>query len=227
MKMNEELIRRADLMVTNFQSIKKTFVWDMNISKHFASLIAANKEKKIDPEKIKKVRDYIKQETSWMSYFRGNSEFIVSSLLSDRTDYEALFDKVEESYEAMKVVGFRRGSYLPLAALTIAMDEGNRGLSEKTERAKHFYEMMKKSHFWLTGEEDYVLSVVLACSNLDINSAFEDIEECYRLLIHKKFGFSSKNELQNLSHILALGDEVAEKKCDRAEKIYLELKKMK
>lgn len=225
--MNQELIRRTDLMVSNFQAIKKTFVWDMNISKHFAAMIAANRDSIIDSEKIKKVRDYIKQETSWMSYFRGNSEFIVSSLLSNRTDYEALFDRVEDVYEIMKNAGFRRGSYLPLAALTLAMDEGKRSSQEKVDRAKHFYEMMKKNHFWLTGEEDYVLSSVLACSDLDIDGAFNDIEECYKILIHMKFGFSSKNELQNLSHILALGDEKAERKCARAEKIYSELKKMK
>lgn len=67
-----------------------------------------------------------------------------------------------------------------------------------------------------------MLAAVLACSPLDVEKTALEMENCYKLL--NEAGLYKGNELQNLTHILSLGEEEAAIKCEKAIKIQSLLK---
>ncbi len=85
-----------------------------------------------------------------------------------------------------------------------------------------FYQCMKESHFWLTSSDDYVYAAILAVTELDVEKAMGEVETCYTMLNDK--GFHRGNNLQTLSHILAVGEESAFDKCNKAAWIFKGLK---
>ena len=89
-------------------------------------------------------------------------------------------------------------------------------------RMNDLYKNMKKNHFWLTSADDYVFAAVLATTDLDLHQMDFRIEKCYNLLNQE--GFWKGNDLQSLSHMLAIGEEEDIDKCKRAMKLYYGLK---
>lgn len=185
------------------------------------------KKRSVDVFALEDIKKYIKTNTSWTSYFRGINQFTLCTLLYLEEDYKDFFQNTIDLYEKMKNMGFKRSTYLPLAAYTIVKEVPKDKWSDALNRMQDFYESMKRNHFWLTSTDDYVFAAVLATTDLDVSQASEQIENCYTTL--NKMGFYKGNDLQTLSHILAIGEESTEEKCNRATKIYHELtnKKMK
>ncbi|SHI61991.1 Protein of unknown function [Clostridium cavendishii DSM 21758] len=224
--MDEILKKKIDLMVENFHRLKNDFIWEERLVKHFAAMIHANNNKVVNTNEIRKTVDYIKEKTSTFSYFRGANKFIIANLLTFEEDYEDMFKKIENIYGKLKESGFKRSEYLPLAAYTIAKEASDDSqIAYRIERMSLFYESMKKNHWWLTSSDDYVLAAVLANTDLDVNETTNKIEECYGILKDK--AFSASNDLQTLSHILALGDEDSNKKVNKAITLYEGLKNIK
>lgn len=223
--MNENLKKKVDLMVENYSVLKEDFIWDGSLVKHFAAMINANKDKKVDLRKIHEISDYIKSETSCFSYFRGHNKFMMANILAFEDDYKAMFKKIESIYDKLKDNGFKNSEYLPLAAYTITKETEDNDIEFRIKRMRSFYEKMEKNHWWLTSSDDYVLSAVLATTDLEVEETSNKIEECYNAL--KDNSFTGCNELQTLSHILALGEEDVNKKVTRVMDLYEGLKTVK
>lgn len=223
--MDENLKKKVDLMVENFNVLKNDFIWDANLVKHFAAMVNANKDRKVDSKKIVEVSDFIKSETSCFSYFRGNNKLMMTNILAFEDDYKSMFKKIELIYEKLKSNGFKSSEYLPLAAYTIGKEASEDEIDYRIERMSSFYDSMRKNHWWLTSSDDYVLAAVLATTDLDVVETSNKIEECYNDL--KNNSFTGSNELQTLSHILALGEEGVNKKVSRVKDLYEGLKTVK
>lgn len=67
-----------------------------------------------------------------------------------------------------------------------------------------------------------VHAAILAITDLDVEKVMGEIEICYTMLNDK--GFYRGNNLQTLSHILAIGEEGAFDKCNKAAWIFKGLK---
>lgn len=219
--MNIELKAKVDLMVENYQELKNNFNWYSNLIKHFCAMIYAARGKKVNIDNIEKVKQHIKEETGWTSDYRGTNELIIAVLLCFQEDYKGFFKNMLEVHEKMTEEGFKKSAYLPLATYTITKSVPREQWNEKIARMNEFYSNMKKNHFWLTSADDYVFSAVLATTDLDVKETMEKIEECYKAL-HKE-GFCKGNDLQTLSHIMALGEESVEEKCRKANRLYNKL----
>lgn len=223
--MNENLKKKVDLMVENYSVLKEDFIWEDSIVKHFAAMINANKDKKVDLKKIREINDYIKRKTDFFSYFRGANKFMMANILAFEDDYKAMFKKIESTYDKLKDNGFKSSEYLPLAAYTIAKEIKDNDIEFRIKRMRSFYEKMEKNHWWLTSSDDYVLAAVLATTELEVEDTSNKIEECYNAL--KDNSFTGCNDLQTLSHILALGEEDVKKKVTRVMDLYEGLKGIK
>ena len=219
--MDDLLKSKIDLMIDNFHILKTDFKWESNLPKHFGAMIYATSGKRVDPELIKTVKQYIKDETGWMSAFRGLNIFPLSCLLSLQGDYKTCFKDMQRVFEQLRVLGFKNSTYLPLAAFTIVKEVPEHAWAEKLHRMNSFYENMKKNHFWLTSADDYVFAAVLGATNLNVDETSSRIEECYQIL--NASGFYKGNDLQTLSHILALGEEPVKDKCNKAVNLYHKL----
>lgn len=220
--MNTELKAKVDLMADNFHELKQAFRWESHLIQHFGAMISATREAKVNIEHIRDVKAYIKAQTSWVSYFRGYNEMIISMLLSNEPAYEQVFERANRVYEDLKQSGFSRGSYLPLAAVIIALSAEPSDYGMVYDRMERIYQNMKKNHFWLTSQDDYVLAAVLGASNLEVEKTAIEMEKCYQIL--NGAGLYKSNELQSLSHVLSMGEESAESKCDKAIRIQKHLK---
>lgn len=223
--MNPVLSAKVDLLADNFEEINGAFKWDSSLSKHFAAIVAATREAKTDVVRIKEAKKIIEEETSWMSYFRGSNAFLIAVMLSGESSPDYVFRNAVTAYEAMKEAGFSRSSYLAIAAYFVAKGSDAGKWPVVIERMKGFHKAMKANHYWLTSADDYVYAAVLALTQLEIEPTMKRIEDCYHLL--KESGLSQGNELQNLSHILALGEDTPENKCRTAMALYKQLKAKK
>lgn len=219
--MNLELKAKVDFMVENYNELKGNFMWDTGLLKHFCAMMHATRGKKVNVDRIKEIKKYIKEETGWMSDCRGTNELIIATLLCFEEDYKNFFKNMLEVHEKMRQEGFKKGIYLPLASYTIAKSVPRDQWSYKIQRMNEFYSKMKENHFWLTSKDDYVFAAVLAATDLNVQETMEKVEECYSTL--NKEGFWKGNDLQTLSHIMALGEEAVEEKCSKANRLYHKL----
>jgi hypothetical protein len=220
--MDSKLKQRVDLMVNNYQALKSGFKWETPLVKHFGALIHAVRNESVNLDGLLEIRDYIKAETSWTSYFRGTNEFVLANLLYFEEDYKSFFSNMQEVYEMMKDKGFYRSQYTPLAAYTIVKESTRDEWIYRLNRMSDFYNKMKENHYWLTSQDDYVFAAVLAVSDLNVSETMDNIELCYKYLNNE--GFYRGNDLQTLSHVLAIGEEGVEEKCSKAVNLYEKLK---
>lgn len=223
--MDALLKQKADLMAENYIALKKGFRWETGLANHFGAMVHTTKGKRVSSELLDEVRRYLKEETSWVSQFRGVNLHILSNLLCLEEDYKGLFRNITFLYEKLRDAGFRSCPQLPLSAYTIAKEANMGEWDSRIERMNSFYKRMKEKHFWLTSSDDYVYAAILATTDMEVESTAAEIEKCYSLL--NEGGLSKGNYLQTLSHILALGEENASLKCQKALKIYYDLKTRK
>lgn len=222
--MNTLLKQKVDLMIENYHQLKGPFKWETHLTRHFSAMVHALRQKNVDIERLEEIKRYIKDETSWTSCFRGINIFILTSLLSFEEDYKAFFQAMERVYEKLRAEGFKKSDYLPLCAYTIVKEVPEGQWDFKIMRIKAFFAKMKENHFWITSHNDYVFAAILGISDLELEETTEKIESCYRDLNEE--GFWKGNDLQTLSHILALGEEETERKCKKAYELYHSLKEV-
>ena len=223
--MDELLKLKADLLAENYMILKRNFKWEASLVNHFGAMVHTTKGVRVNPDLLRDVRKHLKEETSWVSQFRGTNLQIISSLLCLEDNYQQLFANVANLYKKLRDSGFHNSTQLPLSAFTIAKTAPAEDWDHRIDRMKAFYSKMREKHFWITSTDDYVHAAILATTDMDVDSTSEEIESCYHTL--NKGGMYKGNYLQTLSHVLALGEEETRLKCHKAIKIFKELKDRK
>lgn len=223
--MDNLLREKTEMMIANYNMLKSAFPWENTLVKHFGAIVNANYGKEVDIRRIEEIKHYIKENTSFASYFRGTNTFVLANLLSLQEDYISPFKNLLTVYELMKKYGFRSSVYLPLAAYAITQEVEMADWDFRLRRMEAFYKNMKSNHFWLTSPDDYVFAAVLATTDLEVDATSKRIENCYSIL--NSLGFYKGNDLQTLSHVLALGESEDEAKCRKARELFVKLKDRK
>ena len=195
------------LFVSNVQIIRKEFNMHNIMTKRLAALLYAQKNKAIDCEAIKQSYKIIKQNTGIFSSFRGNMALCVAALLSLSPDPQELFHKTLQVFDILKFQKMRASDYLAVAAFEIASQTDPVNYQNAVNRTRDFYDGMKSKNYFVTGQDDYIFAAMLGLSDLDIISGTERIAEIVKRL---KNEFWSKNSVQNLSQVLALGNSCDE-----------------
>ncbi len=223
--MDELLKLKADLLAENYMTLKKNFKWETSLVNQFGAMVHTTKGVRVDPDLLRDVRKHLKEETSWVSQFRGTNLQIISCLLCLEDDYKQVFADTANLYKRLRDAGFQYSTQLPLSAFTIAKTASADEWDYRIDRMKAFYKKMRENHFWITSTDDYVHAAILAATNMDVESTSEEIGNCYRTL--NRGGMYKGNYLQTLSHVLALGEEETSLKCHKAIRIFKELKDRK
>jgi len=71
--MNGHLRLKADLLASNMQMLKGKFVWQSITAQAAGSPSLRRPRSRINMRALQESYDLIKEDTSWTSYFRGNS----------------------------------------------------------------------------------------------------------------------------------------------------------
>lgn len=219
-RMNKEVEEICDLTVNNYRELREDFRFDGDYINHFAAMIYANVKRKIPTDSIKKIRTYIKENTSRMSYFRGDILYMISFLICMEQNPRIFSEVLLETYDELIEKGFKESKYLVLAAYALVKHTNSTDTSLYMDRMKEIYETMKCKYTNIINEEDY-----LECALLAINKCDKDIVNNYMdnifnsLLNIEDF---SRNSIQGLTLALLLNKNSSS--LIRIEQLLLEFK---
>lgn len=205
--MEGQLSTRLTLFAENVQGISKRFFWKNALSKRLAALLYTAQDRTIDCDAIQSCYELIKQRSSFLSFFSGNSSVCLATLLSLADNQEARLTDTMAVYGQMKANRFASSDYLVMAAHQIAAGAAPSQHEQAIEKAAAFFSGMKKEHRFLTGRDDYIFAAMFGISDLEPAAAIAHMEELYDALNRE---FLSNNSVQTLTQVLVLGHETAE-----------------
>lgn len=222
--MDIELKEKCDLLVRNRKTMSDAFSFESSYMTHAAALLLTSEGMEADKDYAKQCKQIIKNNTGFLSNFRGNvmHPIICKMMLSNNP--EGYFKKVAKAHEATKKLKWVGEDYKILAALVICDHVDEADFEKYVDRTEAIYQKMKQQHSLLTGSEDVPFAALLAVSDIEIDKLILDMEESYKVLKPK---FSDANAVQSLSHILCLDGNPTEEKCNKIMAIFDELKALK
>jgi hypothetical protein len=191
-----------------FTDLKKRMRWKVSDARSLmmiASLYVTN-NKVYDGDRFEEMADFIKKEVGVFSTLKSHHRFTFAAMLDTRfPSPEEKFTDFIQVYEALVEEGFSRGTYTYIAAMVVITEEGNS--AELASRAMNVYKEMRQKHFFLTGQSDYPLAMLLAQREQNTAAIVDHIESLYEKL--NQSGFYKGNDLQTMSHILSLVEDVS------------------
>jgi len=202
--MNHKISDRLALFAENVQTIRKGFVWQHAGTKRMAALLYALENKTIDCDAIKESHALIKDKVGVFSMLRGNMVLFIAAMLSLDNGCKQKLADVTEVYDMLKAAKFWASDYLAVAAYLIVADIDKENYQNTIERAKQFYDGMKKNNWFHIGQDDYIFSVMLGLSDIDVTIGTERIKELHQRL-KPEFRRAGGNSVQTLSQMLTLG----------------------
>jgi Protein of unknown function (DUF4003) len=190
-----------------YADLKKNLRWKVSDTRSLmmiASLYVMN-NKDFDNDRLEEVADHIKKEVGFFTTLNSHQRYIFAAMLYTRFQQpeEKVTDFIE-TYKALVDEGFSMGAYTYISAMVLINEDG--GSEETATRAMEVYKKMRKKHFFLTGQSDYPLAMLLAQRTQETDKLIDHIEFFYEKL--KQYGFYTGNDLQTMSHILSLVEDV-------------------
>ena len=189
--MKESIKNKVDLLVANKEKIEKEFKWGYSVMNIAAALVFTGADKDVDIERLKECKKILEKNTGALSSFQANSAAVIVSKM-------ALADNPEQYIKNVKAI----------------YDE------KIAAKYRELYKKMEKKHPFLTSSEDIVYVVLLAMTDKDVDTIFNEIEDCYTYLKNDKKLKVGNNELQGLGEILALTDGNIREKSDKVVDLY-------
>jgi hypothetical protein len=219
--LNQTITERLDLFKEIYSELYSALKW--KIDKRSLMLVAAmyvTNAKEFQLNRFIDLADHIKNEVGLFSQLRSAHRYTVAATLETTTDHpKENFAHFLDIYQKLIKNGYSRAIYSYIAAGTLLKVESHR-VEEYVQKTVDLYRGMKEHHPFLTNSGDYPLASILAASS-DKNKEeiILHVEEHYQAL--KKIGFTIGNDLQFLSHILALNED---QKTDESAQKCLEVK---
>lgn len=218
--MRSSLAALCGRFIENRDRIKSGFGWEYSYIYPVCAEIFADKRQEVSVERMKECWDMLKKKTGIFSNFRGMIKLIVISMMAVDSDPERKLSNALTVYAELKE-RFWISPYLPVVSMIIADMVEPSGYAALADKTKHIYKLMKSEHPFLTSDEDSVFAALLALSDLTDERIVGETEACYDIMKEK---FFSRNNVQSLSNVLALGERSAEEKCRKTMEIYDGLK---
>lgn len=221
--MNTELQKKCELFIKNRDIIKNSFKWDGDLIALAGSSLFTSMGITIDTTKLKECDKILKKYFGSFSEFRGTARIPMICQMAIVKNPEQYLLKVKETYELMNKNSVVGSDSKLMSAITICSRSLTESVDKYIERTDSIYEQMKEKHKWLTSTNDLPFAAMLAVSDLDTDALFTEMEKCFEILKDK----FEKNAAQSLSHVLALCEGEADKKCKKIFEIYDGLKNAK
>ena len=214
--MKETLKQRCELFIQNRDIIKSEFGWQSTYMYPLCANIYTSKNQTVNVDQMNYCKSILKEKTGVFSNFRGTSQMATITILAMSHNPEQQMERMLELYSKLKEY-FSTSTYLTVsAAMLVDLIQPNQ-YDKVVNRTRDIYDLMKQAHRFLTSSEDSTFAALLAVSNLEEEYIAEEMEKCYQIL---KGHFNSRNAVQSLSHVLTLGEGLAEDKCNKVIEIF-------
>ncbi|WP_252313126.1 DUF4003 family protein [Sinobaca sp. H24] len=206
--MENKLMDKLEMYEKYYSTLKQELKWqvvDARVLMLISSMYVVRK-KELDVERFKEIAEYVKKKKGVFSALNSAQVYVGAATLDIRFDNpEEKYHEWMEVYDQLVDSSFQRGSFTYISALLVLdLKKEADSREDLIKGAKRVFDLMKKDHMFLTSSSDYPIAVLLAASPLEEAPLMAKIEELYGNLNDK--GFKKSNELQMLSHILALRD---------------------
>lgn len=204
------LEQKLEQYIHIYGQLKGELKWKTSDSRTGMMIAAmyAGSDKPFHLGRFLEISKYIKDEVGMFSYLKSYHRFVVAATLDIHfTYYKKAFQQFLDVYERLVAVGFTRSIFTYLAAAALLAEE-NGQYDARIEKSQQVYKRMKKDHFFLTGANDYPLTVLLAGQPEKVDTLMDRVERLYQKLATA--GMYKGNDLQFLSHILSLNKDVSE-----------------
>ncbi len=217
--MREELQMICDDFLAKREMASKTFAWYNSCLHPVCAGILLDKPE-VTKEEIEQCKKLLEKSTGMFSELRGTVFPTVVSHLAVSENPEVFLEQVLRVYKMLKNVAVP-SSYLSLVALIIAAFADEDRYEKVIFKAKDIYDRMKHEHPFLTSGEDGPFAAMLALDAKTPEVLIQESERCFKFL---KGNFSSRNAVQGLSFIMAMGEGDSLEKCRRFMDIYTTFK---
>ncbi|MGR3763188.1 DUF4003 family protein [Rossellomorea sp. NS-SX7] len=200
-------MNKTDIYKDVYAKLKKSLRWKVSDARSImmiASLYVTN-NKTYAPVRLDEIAERIRKELGFFNTLQSHHRYTFAAMLDTRFLHpEKSIKSFIQSYKALVDEGFTMGPYTYISAMVLISGEE---ISDGTSsRAMEVYKKMRKKHFFLTGQSDYPLAMLLARRTQDTDMLIEQIEYFYEQL--NQSGFHKGNDLQTMSHILSLNEDV-------------------
>ena len=201
--MDANAIRRE--FELTYEKVKSLAGWtvDRNVVLTITSYYVTS-EREFDAESLSRSMDAIKQKAGWFSPLRGNLLPMMAAFIDQpgvNIDEEVL--RLFEKQRMLRTYGFRNTIHSYLAALFMTND--SEFYDNEARLAKSLFGEMKKHHFFLTSDDDYMYAVLLGKRGFNPVTQAKSMRMYYDALRREKF--RAGNELQWLSQVMTYMDE--------------------
>lgn len=218
--MNKELENLCKLTVENYRQAREEFRFDGDYINHYAAIIYANAGVDLPVDKIKKIRTYIKNNTSRMSAFRGDILYLVSFLIGLESNSRIFCEVLLETYDELLEKGFKESQYLVLASYAYVKHGESTENEENMHRMKEIYSYMKLKYNDIINEDDYLECALLSINGIDTKIIKNCMDNIFNSLMDIEH--FSKNSLQGLTLSVILNKN--ESSLIRIEQLLIEMK---
>lgn len=215
--MKEELEKRCNEYLADWEQVKAAFRWDNNDLYSVCANVFCACGKEADAERLKACFQIIKKHSRLRSRFRSKKvRAILASMLSIGEDPEARMALANDYYLMLKRK-FKSTDYLVLTAFLLA-DLAEKPLTEEAaERGEEIYRRMNQKHRMLTDKTDSVFAMLLAYTEKPPEELTDEVEKCYQLLKQK---FSQGGPAQTAAQVLCMANGTPEEKTQRLIELY-------
>lgn len=204
--MKDSLIAVCNRVINNYRKVKEDFRYDGEYLNHFASLIYGNRRGDIPTKKIKEIRTFIKNNTSRMSYFRGDILYIVSFLIGNEDDWKSVCNEIIKVYDDLVEAGFKESHYLVLTAYSIVKYTEEKDRNNIIDKTKVIFKDMKVKYDNVTNEEDHLQCALLAINNVRSNELYFNMKNIFGIISNSDM--FSRNSVQGLAMTMLLNKKV-------------------
>lgn len=201
--MEKFLKDRIDLTIENYRTAKDTLRNDGDLLNHFASLIYAHYEKNIPVERVKEIRKYIKNTSSRVSPFRGDTLYMLSLLIAlENSDEKKLIDEMYNVMDLLVEEGFKECDHLVLTSFVIVKYSKNKDKLTIIDKMKEVFMLLKERYENITQEDDYLICALWALNDIDVDTINEFIDTVFNHMAN--LNIKSKNGIQGLTNAVIL-----------------------
>ncbi len=214
--MKKELQKKTDLFLENRLIMREGAKLESESNYLFGAMLYTDENQVAKKNVLDNSLKIFKENTTLLSDLRFFSFPIIVKMSLHKNPAEYL-ENLKKNYKVLSKKSIFGSFYRILTSMIVCDYEKNISVDKLSVKEKKIYDMMKKKHPILTGDEDLAFAALFALSGRDEEKIINEMEAYYSVL---KDYIKGNNNAQEIAEILTLESGRKEEKLRKAIEIY-------